>query len=400
MSFETFIARRYLSTRRKPLFVSFLLAIALATVTLGVFALIFVLSVMNGFERDVHAKVLGFSAPVTVWSRDGSDLSGEAWEWKGLDGRIERVVAFAEGEAVARSAEDAMSGVRVRGIAEEPTEARLGKYYASDAFGEASAVLGEELSDVLRIFPGRSEKMRLIFPIGDVGPSGELIPRVRTFTVTGLFHSGYYDFDSKYLIVPYLDALRLFGSEARTGLEIWLRDPAEADDVKQALLKKKGADENLSIKSWRDQNPKLFAAMKLEKIGMFLLLGMLLLIASFNVFGITSLTVLDKVKDMAVLRSVGLTGRRIRRIFLVKAAGIGVLGASLGGGLGLLATWLLNRYPVKLPATYYLEHLPIVVDGGDVGLVLLSVPLVTMAAALYPAFKASRLSPVETLRYE
>ncbi len=400
MSFETFIARRYLSTRRKPLFVSFLLAIALVTVTVAVFALIFVLSVMNGFERDVHSKMLGFHAPVTVWSRDGSDLSEEAGAWKGLDDRIQRVVSFAEGEAVARSAMDAMSGVRVRGLSEEPTEARLGKYYASDAFGEASAVLGEELSDVLRVFPERSEKMRLVFPIGDVGPTGEVIPRVRTFTVTGLFHSGYYDFDSKYVIVPYLDALRLFGSEARTGLEIWLHDPNDAEAVKKALLKKKGEDGSVAIKTWRDQNPKLFAAMKLEKIGMFLLLGMLLLIASFNIFGITSLTVLDKVKDMAVLRSVGLTGRRIRRIFLVKAAGIGLMGALLGGGLGLLATWLLTRYPVKLPATYYLEHLPVIVDRGDVGLVLLLVPLVTAAAAAYPAIKASRLSPVETLRYE
>jgi len=399
MSFETFIARRYLSTRKKPVFVSFLLIISLTAVTIGVFALIFVLSVMNGFERDVRKKVLSFSAPVIVWSREGADLSDESADWKKLDPRIERVVAFAEGEAVARTSDDSLSGVRVRGILEQPTEERLGKYYESEPFGDGSLVMGEELADTLRVFPERSEKIRLIFPIGDVGPAGDLIPKVREFTVTGAFHSGYYDFDSKYVVVPYLEALRLFGSEARTGLEVWLTSPDEADAVKRALLAKKGS-EAVSVRTWRDQNPKLFAAMKLEKIGMFVLLGMLLLISSFNVFGITSLTVLDKVKDMAVLRSVGLTARRIRRIFLLNAAGIGGLGAFFGGGLGLTATWLLKRFPVKLPETYYLETLPVVVDPRDVAVILLLVPLVTTIAAFYPALKASRLSPVETLRYE
>ena len=140
--------------------------------------------------------------------------------------------------------------------------------------------------------------------------------------------------------------------------------------------------------------------MKLEKIGMFLLLGMLLLIGSFNVFGLTTLTVVDKVKDMAVLRSVGLTAGRLRRIFLISAAGIGGLGAAVGGFLGLTVTALLQRYPVRLPTTYYLETLPIAIDPSDVLLVLAFVPVVTLLAAFYPAQKASHISPVEALRYE
>lgn len=395
---ELFIARRYLSTRRKPLFVSFLLMICLGAVATGVFALIFVLSVMNGFEKDFRQRVLGFKAPVVVMSDTGEDLADQVDLWKKMDPRIRRVVPFVEGEAVAQTVDGSALGVRVRGVTEPPTEARLGRLYESEPFSEDSLIVGEEFAASLHVDAGFEEPIQLIFPIGDVGPTGDLIPRVRRLNLTGVFHSGFYDFDSKYALIPYAQALSLFGQEGRTGLELWVEPPGAAESVKNRLLAEKR--EGVSIQTWRDQNPKLFAAMKLEKIGMFVLLGMLLLIGSFNVFGLTMLTVVDKVKDMAVLRSVGLTAGRLRRIFLVSAAGIGALGAAVGGVLGLTATTFLQKFPVRLPSTYYLETLPIVVEPSDVFFVLAFVPIVTLLAAFYPAQKASCISPVEALRYE
>ena len=396
--FETFIARRYLSTRRKPPFVSLILSISLLSVSVGVFALIFVLSVMNGFERDFRSRILNFRAPLTIWSTTGEDLSERREEFQAADPRIRKLVPFAEGEAVAQTEEGGVLGLRLRGLGEAPNEARLGRLYESEPFGDESVLLGDELAAALHVNPDFSEALRIIFPLGDVGPTGEVTPRVRRLKLTGVFHSGFYDYDSKYALASYAQALRLFGDQARTGLEVWV-EPRDAADAVQAVLEAKKIPD-VRIQTWREANPKLFAATKLEKIGMFLLLGMLLLIAAFNIYGLVSLTVLDKTKDMAVLRAVGLSAARVRRIFLFKSAAIGLVGTAVGGALGLSATWLLTQYPVPLPASYYIEHLPVAVEASDVVTVLLLVPLVTFLAALYPARQAGAVPPVQALRYE
>jgi lipoprotein-releasing system permease protein len=398
MSLESFIARRYLSTRRKPPFVSLILVISLLSVSVGVFALIFVLSVMNGFEKDFRGRIRGFKAPVTVVSGSGEDLAPQAEAWKRLDPRIRRAVPYAEGEAVAQTKEGGVLGLRVRGIGEAPDEARLGRYYESEPFSQKSLVIGDELAAALHVHPDFPEDIRIIFPLGDVGPSGELVPRVKEFQPTGVFHSGFYEYDSKYAVVSYAQALGLFGDQARTGLELWVEPPDAAESVREILRKR--VQPGIKIQTWKDANPKLFAAMKLEKIGMFLLLGMLLLIATFNIFGLVSLTVLDKIRDMAVLKAMGLRAGGVLRIFLLKAASIGFFGSVFGGALGLLAVWLLTKYPAPLPTSYYLEHLPVAIETSDVVAVLFLVPLVTTLSALYPAWQAAKVSPVEVLRYE
>ncbi len=399
MSFSSFIARRYFFSKRKTFFSSFLTAVCLVAVATGVFALIFVLSVMEGFERDFRGRVLAFRSPVTIRAKAGEDLSEKVAAWSKLDRRIARLVPFAEGEAIARTKEGGVMGLRLRGLAEKPTEARLGRYYEETEFGEKSLVIGDELAATLNVDPASEETVRLIFPLGDVTPSGDMTPRSRELKPTGVFHSGFFEFDTKYALVPYEEALRLFGTEARTGVEVWLKNPADDESVQKTLREKLSA-ESVTVETWREQNPKLFAAMKLERIGMLLILSMLLLIAAFNIFGLVSLTALDKVKDMAVLRSLGLTQKAVGRIFLRKALAIGATGAVFGGVLGFSLSWGLQKYPVRLPSSYYIEYLPIFISPWGAVLVVFLVPLLTLAASWYPARQASLASPVEVLRYE
>lgn len=399
MKFEIFIARRYLQSRNKPFFVALLLWITLFAVSSGVLALIFVSSVMNGFERDIQTRVLGFKAPMHIFHSPDTPWPERFTEWKEKKRRVSGIFPFVEGEAVLRSESGAILGVRVRGISEPPAESRFGTLYQSEPFSANSILVGQELAVTLRVHPDFFEKMTLIYPLGDLTPLGELQPRTRTLTLTGLFRSGFYEFDSKYALIPYEEGLRLFGSEARTGSEIWLESLGDLEIVKKELEKILPSDQ-FRIQTWRDENPKLFAALKLERIGMFLLLSVLLLIASFNIFGLTSLQVMEKIGDMAALRACGLSEKRVSRIFLTMAAGIGLFGALGGGGGGLLVTFFLMHHPIRLPTTYYLENLPLAIDFFEVIGVLLFVPLLTMVAALYPALRAKVGSPVEVLRYE
>lgn len=399
MKFEFFIASKYLFSKRRSLFVSLLLFISLTAVSVGVFALIFVLSIMNGFEGDFQKRVLGFRAPLIIQDMQGRDLSEYQKDLQNRDDLILRASPVLEGEAVMQSSSGGTLGVRVRGISEKPTEERLGHLLQTSMFEEDSVIVGEELASTLHVHPDFLEKIRLIFPLGDVGPAGDLLPRVRSFTLTGMFRSGYYEFDSKYVLVPYSEALKLFGQDARTGLEVWLKPGVSLENIKQKLSQN-FLKEGMTIQTWQDQNPKLFAALKLEKIGMFLLLSSLLLIASFTIFGVLSLTVMDKLKDMAILITMGLTPKRVRNIFLSQAFGIGFLGSVFGGSLAITVCWLLKKYPFQLPTTYYLEYLPIRMEVRDVVLILMMAPLLSLLSALYPARQAAQGSPVEVLRHE
>lgn len=397
MTFEIFMARRYLSTRHKPFFISFLVFISLIGVTTGVFFLVFVQAVMNGFENDFKQKVTGFKSPLVIMAKDNADPS--TLEVESLDPRITAVELFVDGEAVASAETGENVGVKVRGVTGKSGRQRFGKFYFSDVFTAKSIVLGEDLAATLQVNPDFFETIRLIFPLGEVSPSGQLLPTIRPFTLTGVFRAGFYEYDNKYALITYDQALRLFGEHARRGLEVWIDPESAVDEVTSVLAQKIPLDQ-FELKTWKQQNPKLFAALKLEKIGMFLLLSILLLIASFNIFGLTSLVVLEKVKDMAILRSLGLPAHRVQRIFRLQATGIGLMGTFLGGGFGLAINWVLEKHPVRLPPSYYLEYLPLKMDGWEIGLTLLLAPCIALLASFYPARQSTRYSPVEVLRYE
>ncbi len=397
MNFEVFMARRYLSTRHKPFFISFLVLISLLGVTTGVFFLIFVQAVMNGFEADFYKKVTGFKAPLVATTLGDQDL--EALIHQVGDARITGVEPFVEGEAVAQAETGETVGVKVRGVLGRVLRERFNKYYFSETFTNTSLLAGEDLAAALQVHPDFFDTIRLIYPLGSVSPTGEMIPNIRSFNLSGVYRAGFYEYDSKYVLIPYIQALRLFGEHARKGVEIWVKPDSAVEDVK-SLLAKKLPSNGIELKSWRDQNPKLFAALKLERIGMFVLLSVLLLIASFNIFGLISLNVLEKVRDMAIFRAMGLSQDRVRRIFQLQAVVIGLLGMVLGGGLGLVMNLILEKYPIHLPPSYYLEYLPLKMEFLEVATIFLLAPAIAFLASLYPAHEATKYLPVEVLRYE
>lgn len=399
MIFESFIARRYLSTRNKPLFLWFLTFISLLGMATSVFALIVVSAVMEGFETDFQKRIVGFKSPLAVTGPSETDWEKLAGEISGLDSRIRAVQLTAEGEAVLQTERGEVAGVRIKGITGNPERERFGRVDLEEPMDRRDVLLGNELAGSLGVEPGFFERVRLIFPFGEVGPAGELLPAVKSFTVGGSFRTGFYEYDSKYLLMNYREALRLLGDYARPALELRVEPLAAVAEVQEGLLSHP-AMKGLQTTSWREQNPKLFAALKLERIGMFLLLTALLTIASFTIFGLISLTVLEKIRDMAVLRSLGLKGRSVRKIFLLKAAGIGLAGDLTGGIVGLALVSFLEKHPLKLPSTYYVVSLPLQIDPAALLLILILSPLLAVIAALYPAWQSVSRPPAELLRYE
>jgi len=413
MRFESFIAKRYLSTSRNSFSVSLLKWIGIVGVALGVFSLIVVIAIMRGFEKDFEGKILGFQAPVNL------DLKGEATEaFPSLEKlRNEFPVITAgeqriEGEVVIESAFTSSSAARVRGIDRLPSQTRgLGRLTLSSEsetaeeasfFGSGSLlpgiILGSELAVELQVHPDFKDDVRVVFPFGDLSPSGEIMPRIRRFRVMGLFDSGFYEYDSKFAIIAAPQAERLFGDYGRKSLALFLKNNVVSAAFKMQLQQL--VPKNWQVTTWRERNQRLFQALLLERVGMFLLLLMVILLASFTIFALISMIVLEKIQDMAVLRAMGMKRKQVRRVFLWQAGRLGLRGTIIGGVLGILVSLYLYYFPYELPPSYYMQHLPLSLEPALIMLILLAGPLISILAGLYPARQSTRPIVAEVLRYE
>ncbi len=405
MSFETFIAKRYFqfSGNRPPL-LTFLIRISLFSIAVSVFALVFILSVMEGFERDFQKRILGFRAPLLVVALSPYNTV----EMDTLREKIQRiprvlkVLPFVEGETIIQADNGMTMGMRLRGISEKPDPQRLGELSENREFASGSLILGDELAGMLRVHPDFNETMQLVFPLGEIGPTGDLIPHRREVRLTGLFHSGYYDFDHKYGLVSYEEARKLFGAEGKRGLEVWFHDIHDTERMKRAITSQASISDppSFAIETWVDQNPKLFAALRLEKIGMGALLAVLLWVASFNIFSVLSLTVVEKRKDMGLLKALGLQRKAIRKIFLFYALRLAAWGGGVGGLLGLSCVLWGVRHPIDLPPTYYIDKLPLSFSPLSLSMIFFLVPVIVLLAAFYPAYKACEADPIASLQRE
>ena len=414
MSVETFIGWRYLRSKRRQKFISVISLISLSGVALGVMALIVVLAVMSGFREDLQKKILGVNSHIVILG-DHRPLN----DYDAVLSKIETNPSVSEAEAfiynqVMISGLGAVSGAVLRGI--DPKKPGQRDYLkkilvagSPDGLDDPSpeekdkrypgVLIGQELAHNIGVITG--DTIRVIAPLGRITPLGGRAPSVKNFLVTGIFKSGMYEFDSTLVYISLSQAQEFLNlGHSVTGIELKIKDVYKADKVKQQVLASLGP--GYKGKDWKEMNQSLFSALQLEKVAMFVIMTMTVLVAAFNIVTTLIMMVMDKAKDIAILKSMGATSRMVMKVFIFQGLFIGVLGTLVGlmGGVGLCQ--ILDRYEiVKLPETiYYVPTIPVRMNISDVAAIVCSAILISFLATIYPAWQASRLNPVEALRYE
>lgn len=408
MSFELFVALRYLFSRRKQTFIYIISIMSILGVAIGVGALVVVLGVYNGLTTDMRDKILGANAHAIVMSyipsafENRSDILDRVRSVKGVTGATPFIYT-----EVMLSAGGGVKGVVLRGIDPQSAPAvlsmlrqmRAGSAADLEREGTPGLIIGEELAKRLGL--GMGSRVNLLSPSGQKTTSG-YAPRVRPFEVVGIFKTGMFEYDSSLGFVTLGASRDVLGLPENylSGIELTVDDVYKADKISTLVSTELGSP--FYVRSWMEMNANLFAALKLEKIGMFILLAMVVLIGSFSIVTTLVMLVMEKTRDIAIIMSMGATSGMIRRIFMFQGTIIGVIGTLLGYALGLSLGWLLKRYQfIKLPENVYtLDHLPIIITLSDVLIIGASAMLLCFLATLYPARQASRLQPAEALRYE
>ncbi|MEG0447047.1 MAG: lipoprotein-releasing ABC transporter permease subunit [Comamonas sp.] len=399
------------ATRRNG-FISFISGVSMLGIALGVAALIIVLSVMNGFQKEVRDRMLSVVSHVEIFAPQGSPLPNVERTMREARANPDVVGAapFVAAQALLARGED-MKGALVRGI--DPSRegevtdmaAANGEVLKQLVPGEFKVVLGVELARSLGVREG--DVVTMIAPSGQVTPAG-VVPRLKQMTVAGTFDSGHYEYDSALVMMHYEDAQRLFRLEGPTGIRLKLKDLHEAPRVAQELANT--LTDSLFIRDWTQQNKTWFAAVQLEKRMMFIILTLIVAVAAFNLVSTLVMTVTDKRADIAILRTLGASPASIMGIFMVQGAMVGVIGTLAGLGLGLLIAFNID---VIVPAIehalhanflpkdiYLISKMPSEPQSSDIVPIGVISLVLAFVATIYPSWRASRVNPAEALRYE
>ena len=413
MRYELLVGLRYTRAKRRNRFIGINSLVSMIGIFVGVWALIVVLSVMNGFQKEVRTRILGVASHVQI-----SSIDNRLPDWRSVAAlaaqhpRVRATAPFVQAQAML-AAGQAVRGAVVRGILPEEEEkvADIGQHMRSGSLadlrpGEFGVVLGADLARGLGVLPG--DKLALVAPQGLVTPAG-VIPRLKQFTVVGSFEVGMADADAGLALVHLRDAQTLYQlGDAVSGVRLRLDDLFAARSVARELMTR--LPQNVFASDWTRSHANFFRAVEIEKRMMFIILTLIILVAAINIISTLVVAVTDKQADIAILRTLGAAPGSVMQIFIVQGMVIGIAGTLIGAGLGIVTALNIDvivpaiesAFNIKFLSkdAYLIPELPSDLQAGDVGAIVLMALGLSFFATLYPSWRAARVNPAEALRYE
>ncbi|MEO8678016.1 MAG: lipoprotein-releasing ABC transporter permease subunit [Vicinamibacterales bacterium] len=407
MPFELQIALRYLLAKRRQVFISVISLVSTIGVTVGVAALVVSLALMTGLQQEMRDRILGASAHIYVWKPAGiDDYRAELAKLLTVPGVIGGAPAVPAKALITSARGEAF--ITVMGIEPqlEKSVTDLGKSMTAGSLDGLVPVtddefpgilIGKDLASTIGALPG--DMVTLVTPQGTLSPMG-VMPRQRRFKVAGTFKLGFFEFDQAYGFVSLDAGMRLAGTDKVEHLELKVTDIYQAPKIADQILARFG--EEYVAQDWADMNRSLYSALLLEKIAMGIGIGLIVMVAALNIVASLILVVMEKTRDIAILKTMGASSRSIMLIFLLQGLIIGITGTVVGGSVGTLVCWLFDHYQViKIPSdVYQVDYLPFKLLPWDLVTVIVSAVIVCFFATLYPSRQAAKLDPAQALRYE
>ena len=410
--FEWLLARRYLRARRKEGFISVIAGFSFVGIMLGVATLIIVMAVMNGFRNELFEKILGLNGHIVVHKIGDpfNDYAEAARRIASVPG-VKSAIPLIEGQAMISSSVQTLGGL-VRGLSEEglkslPLVADNVRFGTLDGFGSQDGIaLGMRLANSLRVNVG--DGVTLVSPRGASTPFGTA-PRIKRYNVAAIFELGMSEYDKTMMFMPLAEAQRYFSRPDQVDvLEVMVERPERISEMLGPMQQAGGP--TLHLTDWRKRNETFFTVLEVERNVMFIILSLIVLVAALNIISGLMMLVKDKGRDIAILRTMGATKGAIMRVFLITGASIGVVGTIAGLILGVVFCWRIDEIRQLVqrvtgttlmdPTVYYLTRLPADIDVHETGSIVVMALILSVLATLYPSWRASRLDPVEALRYE